>query len=57
MGRAGYLRISGEDGALSVRVCDGPRTTIGVHIPVDPAESWIDDNRALLAAARRALGR
>jgi hypothetical protein len=57
MGRSGYLRVSGEDGAVSVRVCDGPRTSIGVHVPVDVPGDWIDVNRALLAAARAALGR
>ncbi|XXJ59176.1 DUF5959 family protein [Embleya sp. MST-111070] len=57
MGNAGYLRMSGTDGVLSIRVCDGPRTGIGIHIPVDPAGNWIDENRALLAAARRALAR
>lgn len=57
MGPAGYLRISGEGGGISVRVCDGPRTTIGVHVPVDVHEDWIATNRALLAAARAALTR
>lgn len=57
MGRSGYLRISGQDGGITVRVCDGPRTTIGVHVPVDVPEDWIATNRALLAAARATLAR
>ncbi|MGW1997644.1 DUF5959 family protein [Embleya sp. NPDC001921] len=59
MGPTGYLRVSrtGRDGLLSIRVCDGPRTGIGVHVPLDPAPNWIEENRALLAAARTTLAR
>ncbi|MGW1995271.1 DUF5959 family protein [Embleya sp. NPDC001921] len=59
MGPTGYLRVSGtgRDGLLSIRVCDGPRTGIGVHVPLDPAPNRIEENRALPAAARRSLAR
>ncbi|MCF2530773.1 DUF5959 family protein [Yinghuangia soli] len=56
-GESGYVTVSGEDGVVSVRVCDGPRTSIGVEVPVDVREDWIAANRALLAAARTVMGR
>ncbi|MGW8776566.1 DUF5959 family protein [Streptomyces sp. NPDC055796] len=42
-------------GVIGVSVHDGPSSQVTVSVPLFPGTGWIDDQRARLAQARRAL--
>ncbi|MFF9113998.1 DUF5959 family protein [Streptomyces sp. NPDC014805] len=53
-GRSAWLEVVPED-PVELTVHDSPSTQIAVHVPIDVAADWLEQNRLRLDAVRRAV--
>ena len=52
--RVAWLEVAPED-PVEVTVRDAPSTQIVVRVPIDVTDDWLEENRARLGRARRAM--